>query len=128
MTKLPDLLSKARRGWRSWTRFEFLPPLMNALTSWVLFACVVGFLPGVGAWLWQQRSLGPSFDMKDEKAHLIRIKLTIQDQQTALLWGLGSLACLVLAYLIVAWRQRRRDGQWPNGATLIRWNLKCLPL
>lgn len=125
---MSDLLSKARRDWRSWTRFAFLPPLMNALTSWVLFVCAVGFLPGVGAWLWRQRSIGPSFEMKDEKAHLIRIKLTLQDQRTALFWGLASLACLLVVFFVLAWRGKRRDGHWPNGGTFTRWGLTCLPL
>ena len=128
MTKMPDLPEKARRDWRSWTRFAFLPPLINALTSWVLFACAVGFLPGVGAWLWRRRGVGPTFDMKDEKAHLIRIKLTLEDQRSALLWGVASLSCLVLVYALLAWRRRRADGRWPNGEVFNRWTFSCLPL
>lgn len=128
MPKTPDSPENARTGWRSWSRLAFLPPFFNALSSWAFLACVVGFLPGIGAWLWSRRALGPSFEFKDEKAHIIRIKLTLSDQRTALLWGVSTLVVLLLVFAVLAYRKRIRDGQWPSPTTLNRWNFCCLPL
>lgn len=125
---MPDIPEQARRGWPSWTRLAFLPPLVNALSSWVVFACAVGFAPGVGAWLWRQKSLGPSFEVKDAKAQLIRLKLPLADQRVALKWGAISLVCFLVAYFGLALWRRRQSGQWPTGATFTRWNFTCLPL
>lgn len=126
MTKMPDTAENAR-GWRSWTRLAFLPPLFNALSTWFVLACAIGFTPGVGAWLWQRRP-GPTFDFKDEKAHLIRIKLSLADQRLALIWGLSTMLVFLAGYLAFAYRQGKRDGRWPTSKTLMRWNLSCLPL
>lgn len=128
MTKVPEGPSSARQSWRSWTRLAFLPSLMNALTGWVLFAGVIGFAPGVGAWLWHRRSAGPTFEVKDAKEQLIRIKLTLVEQRSALAWGLSTLALLALIYIALALWSRRRSGQWPSATAFARWNVTCLPL
>ncbi len=125
---MPDSPENAPRGWRSWTRLAFLPPLLNALSTWALFACAIGFAPGVGAWLWRRHESGPSFEVKDDKAQLIRIKLTLEEQRSALIWGASTLAVLLLVYFALAYRNRKREGRWPPAATLARWNLSCLPL